>query len=149
MLFPGVNLGLANAGSQEKGKALNEMGMDAARTARMSSQSDSMDWVGPGKEYTVDAKSGLTLLFDLSFSEFVTTKLIKILFLIGIGLAGIGSIGLIVSGFVAGVGWGLLFLILSPVVFMLLVLLSRISCELILVLFRVAENTSKIANQDK
>jgi hypothetical protein len=105
-------------------------------------------WIDPGKEYVVDAKSGLTLLFDLSFSQFVTTKLIKILFLIGIGFAGFGSIGLIVSGFVAGVGWGLLFLILSPVVFMLLVLFSRISCELILVLFRVAENTSKIADQD-
>lgn len=97
----------------------------------------------------VNAKTGVRLLFDLSFSEFVTTRIIKLLFLIGIGFAAIGAIALIVAGFAAGVGWGLLSLLLSPLVFLLYVLFARIWCELIIVLFRVAENTGRLVEQGR
>ena len=97
----------------------------------------------------MNAKTGVHLLFDLSFSEFVTTRIIKVLFLIGIGFAAVGAIALIVAGFAAGVGWGLLSLLLSPLVFLLYVLFARISCELIIVVFRVAEDIRRLVDQGR
>ncbi len=94
-------------------------------------------------------KGFIGMLFDLSFSEFVTTRLIKILFIIGVVFAAICSLSFIVGGFSAGAGEGILFLILSPIVFFLFVLISRIWCELIIVMFRIAENTGRIVDQGK
>jgi len=92
----------------------------------------------------MDNKGSLGLLFDLSFSEFVTTRVIKVLFIIGVLFAGIGSLTFIWSGFQGGFLKGLLFLILSPLVFLLWTLGARIWCELIIVAFRIAENTSRM-----
>ncbi len=94
-------------------------------------------------------KSSISMLFDLSFTEFVTTRFIKVLFIIGIVFAAIGAIALIVGGFSAGVGRGIFSLILSPVAFLLYVLGARIWCEIIIVVFRIAENTSRLVDQNK
>lgn len=97
----------------------------------------------------MDNKGLLGSLFDLSFSEFVTTRVIKVLFVIGVIFAGIGSLTFIVTGFHAGFLKGVLFLILSPLVFLLWTLGARIWCELIIVVFRIAENTSRMVEQTK
>lgn len=89
------------------------------------------------------------MLFDLSFSEFVTTRVIKLLFIIGVAFAAIGTLALIVGGFSDGAGKGFLFLILSPILFLLYVLGARIWCEMIIVLFRIAENTGRLVDQNK
>ena len=94
-------------------------------------------------------KSSIGMLFDLSFTEFVTTRFIKVLFVIGIIFAAIGAIALIVSGFGAGAVTGILFLILSPIVFLIYVFIVRIWCEIIIVVFRIAENTSRLVDQNK
>ena len=99
------------------------------------------------KEFIMQNKGSIGMLFDLSFSEFVTTRVIKVLFIIGVIFAAIGSIALIVTGFSAGAGQGVLFLILSPIVFLLYVLLARIWCEIIIVVFRIGENTSRLVDQ--
>jgi len=91
----------------------------------------------------------ISMLFDLSFTEFVTTRIIKIIFIIGIVLAAILAFALIIGGFSAGTGRGILFLILSPLVFLFYVLLARIWCEVIIVLFRIAENTSRMVDQNR
>lgn len=97
----------------------------------------------------MENKGLLGSLFDLSFSEFVTTRVIKVLFILGVIFAGIGSLAFIVSGFRGGFLKGLLFLILSPLVFLLWTLGNRIWCELIIVAFRIAENTSRMVEQCK
>lgn len=94
-------------------------------------------------------KSSIGMLFDLSFSEFITTRIIQLLFIIGVVFAAIGSLAFIVSGFRSGAVLGLLFLILSPIVFLLWVLFARIWCEMIIVVFRIAENTSRLVDQGK
>ena len=40
-------------------------------------------------------------------------------------------------------------LVLSPLVFLLYALVVRVWCELIIVVFRLAENTSRLAGQNK
>lgn len=95
------------------------------------------------------AKGPVGMLFDLSFTEFVTTRVIKVFFIIGVVFAAIGTIALIIGGFNAGAERGILFLVLSPIVFFLYVLGARIWCEMIIVLFRIAENTSRLVEQNK
>ncbi|MCF7838634.1 MAG: DUF4282 domain-containing protein [Candidatus Marinimicrobia bacterium] len=84
-------------------------------------------------------------LFDFSFSSFVTIKIIKLIFF----LALIGSVifGLIVmfSGFRSGGFMGILGgLVFGPLVAILMSIVSRVNCELIIVAFRIAENTGKL-----
>ncbi len=93
-------------------------------------------------------KKSFELLFDLSFSEFITTRVIKVLFLAGIIVAALTTVGLIISGFAAGINAGVVVLIFSPVIFILYVLAARIWCEIIIVLFRIAENTSRMAKSE-
>lgn len=84
-------------------------------------------------------------LFDLSFKEMITTKIIRVLYVIGIVFAAVIALGFIVKSFASGFFLGLLVLILSPVIFLLYVIFFRVWCEILLILFRIAENTEKMA----
>jgi hypothetical protein len=95
----------------------------------------------------MDNQSLLGSIFDLSFTEFITIRIIKLLFILGIIFAAIGTLVLIVTGFSNGIGAGIVSLILSPLIFLIYVLLARISCEMILVIFRIAENTGRLVEQ--
>src|SRR5690348_10269055 len=65
-----------------------------------------------------EATGFLSALFDLSFTTFITSKLIKILFVISIILAACGALFLIVSGFNIGVLPGILMLVVgAPLLF--------------------------------
>jgi hypothetical protein len=88
-----------------------------------------------------DSKGFVGRVFDLSFSEFVTPSLIKIIFLIGILFAALMSLLVFVSlanqggaGVVAG-------LVLAPLIFFVYVLMARVFSEIYLVLFRIEANT--------
>ena len=86
-------------------------------------------------------------LFDFSFSEFITTKLVKFLYGLGMLLGGVAAVGLIITGFVQSVIMGLVFLVLSPLIFLLYVIGARVWLELVIVVFRIAEHTAEIAKQ--
>ena len=92
--------------------------------------------------------SFLNALFDFSFTEFVTTKLIKVLFGLGIFFAAISALSFLVGGFTDSFGKGLLFLILSPLVFIVITILVRVYLEVVIVLFRIAEHVSIIAKAE-
>ena len=57
-------------------------------------------------------------LFDFTFSNFITTKLVPVLYGLGLLVAGIMALFFILGGFSQGSGMGLLFLVLSPLVFL-------------------------------
>ena len=95
----------------------------------------------------MDTQGFLGSIFDLSFTEFITIRIIKFLFILGIIFAAIGTLLLIVTGFSNGIGAGILSLILSPLIFLVYVLLARIWCEMIIVIFRIAENTGRLVDQ--
>ena len=92
----------------------------------------------------MEEKGFIRTMFDFSFSQFVTTKVIKFLLVIAMILAAIIAISVIVSGFVAAWWKGLIVLILSPVIYLLIMLVFRIYLELIIVIFRIAENLVSI-----
>lgn len=89
-------------------------------------------------------------LFDLSFNEFITTKIIKFLYVLAMIGAGIGALVILIGGFRSGsFGGAVGGLILAPIAFVLYVVLARIWLELVIVVFRIAENTAKLAGQSE
>ncbi len=91
-----------------------------------------------------ESKGFLASLFDVSFSEMVTTKIIKVLYIIAMVTAGLTALGMVVGGFSGSVGGGLVSLVLAPVVFFLQILFFRVWLEIIIVVFKIAENTSHL-----
>ncbi len=95
----------------------------------------------------MDPKGFFASLFDFSFSSFVTTKIIKVLYILAIIGAGIGALFVLFTGFASGRFFGVLFsFVLAPLYFVLGVILARVWLEIVIVLFRIAENTQKLAD---
>jgi len=86
-------------------------------------------------------RSLLARVFDLSFTEFVTPSIIKVIFVVGVILAGLGSLGILVAFASQGGGSVVVGLILAPLVFLIYTLLVRVMCEIYILLFRIEENT--------
>lgn len=86
-------------------------------------------------------------LFDLSFSSFITTKIIKFLFGLWLILSVLMFLGGVISG-IARLGdealQGILIIVLSPIAALLYMIIGRIYFELVIVLFRIAENIGEI-----
>ena len=97
----------------------------------------------------------LGCIFDFSFSEFVTTKIIKILYFVAvccsifIPLQALFAIS-ILTQFIAGPAESSTFLIVLAAlpVSCICILISRVFLELVIVAFRIAENTGKLVQRD-
>lgn len=87
-------------------------------------------------------------LFDLSFTSFVAPKIIKFLYVLFMILICLGTLGLIYMGLSAG-STGLIIVLLAPVGAFLYLLLARMWLEVMIVLFRIAENTADIARNSR
>ena len=103
-----------------------------------------------------DAKGFVGSLFDLSFNSFITTKLVKVLYVIGIIGALLTAGSLLLSGFAAmfsgstqGTLSGVVLIVLAPVAFLALVIAARVYMEVIIVVFRAAEHLAEIAHQSR
>ncbi len=83
-------------------------------------------------------------LFDFTFTRFLTPKLVGILYGLKIALSAIFVILMIAMGFVAGAGWGILALVLSPIVFFCCVLATRIALEVAMLIFWIADELKEI-----
>ena len=82
-------------------------------------------------------------IFDMSFTEFVTPSLIKVIFVIGIALAAL--MGIVVFAAFASQGGAsvVVGIVLAPLIFFVYVLFARVFSELYLILFRIEENTRR------
>ncbi|GAB4186732.1 MAG: hypothetical protein Kow00108_23820 [Calditrichia bacterium] len=93
----------------------------------------------------MDEHSGfLNRLFDFTFSELITLKIIRFLYVMGVFFAGIGSLYLIVSMFQSSFFAGLLAIIISPLVFLLYVILIRVYLEILYVIFKISDSQQDI-----
>lgn len=90
-------------------------------------------------------------LFDLSFSEFITLQIIKYLYIISVVFSGIVSLGVLGGGFAAmryDFLKGITGVLLSPVTFILLIVLFRLLLEGVVAVFRIAENTTILVEKN-
>lgn len=79
----------------------------------------------------------------------MTLKLIRFLYGLSLFFSGIAALIFIIMGFQGSVGYGILFLILSPLIFLVLAFISRVYLEIIIVLFRIEENTAELLKQGR
>jgi hypothetical protein len=103
-------------------------------------------------------------LYDLSFQEFVTPRIIRVIYVIALIVAGLWSISLLIAalgtlGLASQmssysqsmsplVAVGLFQLVGAPIAFVLLSIATRIYLEFAMAVFRIAENTEAIRRRD-
>jgi len=88
-------------------------------------------------------------LFDFDFQNFITVRSVKILYVLVQIFSALFAIKLIITGFTVGFFWGLINLVIVvPIVFLLMIFSFRVTLEMVLVIFRISENISEIAEYD-
>lgn len=79
----------------------------------------------------------LQALFDLSFNQFVSLKIIKVIYALSIFSAGLVALVSIIVGFRSSLFLGIFMLLIgAPLIFLLILLYSRVLLEVILFNFR-------------
>ncbi|HEY7482863.1 MAG TPA: DUF4282 domain-containing protein [Streptosporangiaceae bacterium] len=86
-------------------------------------------------------------LFDFSFDNFIATKLVKFLYVLSLIGVTITAIFFLIGGLVAlgnGSSLGLLYIILSPLVWLVYLIVARLWLELVIVMFKISEDIKDI-----
>jgi hypothetical protein len=109
--------------------------------------------VSSAKEESYTGKKGFfASLFDFSFTKFITTKIIKLLYGLGVVVsilgAGVAILLPVFKGY-SSEGGKILALILFPLLALLGIIIIRVWLEIIIVMFRIAEHTGEIAMQGR
>lgn len=97
-------------------------------------------------------------LFDLRFENLVTPKMMSILYLISMILVGLGLLAMVSSGFMQVVNgiryhawgmafFGLIWVVISPILAMLYLAFIRMFFEVVMVLFKIRDDLGTIARR--
>jgi len=93
-------------------------------------------------------KGFLASLFDFSFSSLITTKIIKVIYVISMIVIGLLALGFTLAAFRASPVIGVLTLIvLAPLGAVIYVIYIRVILEVVIALFRIMENTQQLVAQ--
>ena len=95
------------------------------------------------------SKSFFQVLFDFSFSEFITPRIAGIIYAIVVVLVGIGSFAILLSSFNQGIGPAIGGLIVAPLLFFIYVLFFRVFLESMVATMYTANNTAQIAENTR
>jgi len=95
----------------------------------------------------MENKGFFASLFDFSFDNFVFPKIIKFLYALAVVVVAIAYLGAIVYGFKLGSMEGLGAVVLGPIAALFYLIMIRVWMEVAIVLFRIYENTDKIAGE--
>jgi hypothetical protein len=84
-------------------------------------------------------------LFDFSFDQLVSLRMMRFLYSLSIIFAGLMALFFIIVGFDASVWFGIFALLIgAPLIFLLTVVSSRVLLEMMLVIFRMADHMDNI-----
>jgi Domain of unknown function (DUF4282)/zinc-ribbon domain len=85
-------------------------------------------------------KGFFSSLLDLSFTSFVTTKIVKVLYVLSLILIAITALVFVVAGFQESAGLGLFMLVIgAPLGALLYTIYTRVILEFIIQVFRIGE----------
>lgn len=93
--------------------------------------------------------AGLAALLDFSFTHFITISFIKVIYMLAILAILVGWLGLVVAGFASGFIAGIGAIIVGSIVALLYLIMARVWLELIVVIFRIGDNTSTLVELAK
>jgi hypothetical protein len=103
----------------------------------------------PGKSSAaIDVReqgSLLRALFDMSFSRFLTLELIKLMYVATIIIVIVATVSSILFAFSNSVWVGIVSVLVAPFLALISVIGWRVSLELLIVLFRIAEYSREIS----
>ena len=85
-------------------------------------------------------------LFDFRFTRFVSLRLISIVYLLILIAVSLGALITVFIGFSYGGGAGIVALIFAAVGWLLYIILARVALEAFAVLFRIHDDTSRMAH---
>lgn len=89
-------------------------------------------------------------LFDFSFETFITPTIIKALFIIYLVVIALTAITLVIVGFTQSALLGILMLIIGvPIFGFIYILVGRVWLELVIIFFRIHENTDALVEQKR
>ena len=87
----------------------------------------------------------LSSLFDLSFSSLITTKVIKLVYILSMIVIGLVSLVFVVAAFKESAALGLLtLLIIAPVSAFIYLVYARVFLEFVIAIFRIMETTQEL-----
>jgi hypothetical protein len=92
-------------------------------------------------------KGFLAKLFDLSFSHFITPRVIGVLYALSILFAFLFAMAAVGGAFSQDVIYGIIVLAISPLWLLVFIVISRVVSEIIIALFRVVEDIGFIADR--
>ncbi len=95
----------------------------------------------------MDSKGFFESLFDFSFTSFITTRIISVVYGLLIAAGALAALSIIIGALQSGALPILLAIIAAPFVFLLYVVIARVYCEVIIVLFKIADNTAILAGR--
>lgn len=88
-----------------------------------------------------ESKGFFGALFDFSFTSFVTTKIIKVLYVLILVLAGLTALVYTIIAFKVSAGFGILTLVIGDPLFIIIVMAFwRLVLEAFIVVFRISED---------
>ena len=91
-------------------------------------------------------KGMVEALMNFSFEEMATPRMIKVLYAVHLLLGLVVAVGAILNGFRVSTADGLLMLILAAVGLGFWVLYVRVVLEVLVTIFRLAENTARLVD---
>lgn len=91
-------------------------------------------------------KGFLGSLFDYSFSSFVTTRIIKILYVLITIVFTLAALAFLAVGISQGPGPAVGAVIFVPIAWLLYMIFARVALEVLIVLFRIGEDLHLIAH---
>jgi Domain of unknown function (DUF4282) len=78
-------------------------------------------------------------LFDISFTSFITTKIIKLVYVVALVLAVVLTTAAVVGAFRQDTTSGVVALVVAPLVALFYIVLARLWLEIIIQVFRITE----------
>ncbi|MBL9179495.1 MAG: DUF4282 domain-containing protein [Verrucomicrobiaceae bacterium] len=90
----------------------------------------------------------LDLVLDLSFKRFVTPRLVRMLYVLSLLAAVFYAGSWMFSGFKSGTLSGLFTMVTAPVAFLLYLIFARVTVELILAIFRIADKIAPLSEEE-
>ena len=97
----------------------------------------------------VEVRLMFSILTDLSFRQFVTPRLVRLIYCISLIGAALSAVAWMVSGFQTSVFYGLFTIATGPLAFFIYMLTARVVLEFMLAVFRIAENTEKLRERNE
>ena len=98
-----------------------------------------------GMSRAADTRGFLSALFDFSFTSFVTTKIIRVLYILIMIVVVLAALVYTIIAFRLSARFGLLTLIIGDPLFIIIVMAFwRLVLESFVVIFRIAEDTREI-----